>query len=127
MGQLGAVVTMLAAVRDWPGLGFSIEECREVERTAVRWATPQKPGTSVRVDSAVGQMRMFRPRNKWAVVQENSRREEQEGPGRGSEWVGAKYVINQLDRGSLFVIVAVIAVMSCRFVVVDEMRTAMNG
>lgn len=79
----GRVVTMLVTGRTEllriarPGL-FQL---KGAERTAARWVSPQKPGTSVRVDSAVGQMRMFRPRNKWAAVQDCRRREEQEVQG----------------------------------------------
>lgn len=79
----GRVVTMLVTGRNGllciarPGL-FQL---KGAERTAARWVNPQKPGTSVRVDSAVGQMRMFRPRNKWAAVQYCRRREELEVQG----------------------------------------------
>lgn len=57
---------------------------KRAERTAARWVSPQKPGTSARVDSAVGQMMMFRPRNRWADVQDVqdcTHREEQEARG----------------------------------------------
>lgn len=71
---------------------------KSAERTAARWVSPQKPGTSVRVDSAVGQMRMFRPRNRWADVQDCTGLQAQGragGTGRGSEWAG-HYVMYQV-------------------------------
>jgi hypothetical protein len=63
---------------------WSFFQLKGAERTAARWVSPQKPGTSVRVDSAVGQMSMFRPRNKWAAVQDCRRREEQ----KSRAWIG---------------------------------------
>jgi hypothetical protein len=52
------------------------------------WVSPQKPGTSVGVDSAVGQMGMFRPRNKWAPVHYRTRTA---GAGKSTKsraWIG---------------------------------------